>query len=116
MHTPSPKETLIIIASASKLIYIPLAYLGNVIEPSGMFSDTLNIIPVLFSVGASTMFLIKSWLLFYPDITVIVGIMSVDIIAPSNASPTCLFSIVIFLKSLDNEAFAKEIFSYIGVK
>ena len=39
MYKRGSTETLIIIASASKLRYIPLAYLGNVIEPSGMFSD-----------------------------------------------------------------------------
>lgn len=39
MYTRGSTETLIIIASASKLRYIPLAYLGNVIEPIGMFSD-----------------------------------------------------------------------------
>lgn len=55
-------------------------------------------------------------LLFYSDINVIVGIKSVYIIAPYNSSPDRLFSIVIFLKSLDNETFAKEISSYIGVK
>ena len=60
--------------------------------------------------------MIENCLLFYSDINVIVGIKSVGIIAPYNASPTCLFSIVIFLKSLDNETFAKEISSYIGVK
>lgn len=58
----------------------------------------------------------KNPLLFYSDINVIVGIKSVYIIAPYNSSPDRLFSIVIFLKSLDNETFAKEISSYIGVK
>lgn len=61
-------------------------------------------------------FSVKNALLFYSDINVIVGIKSVYIIAPYNSSPDRLFSIVIFLKSLDNETFAKEISSYIGVK
>ena len=64
MYTQSPAETLIIIASASKLRYIPLAYLGNVIEPSEMSSSALKTILTLFSVGASLIFSAKNRLLF----------------------------------------------------